>query len=139
MDLTNLLILLGHILIIATAGLTLLFSTNIYVIGTFSFIMVALLIHTIVLDRCTICNPEENLPVLNTTPTKLVNQLLGISDDIHMKELEKIIVAAFAIAFISKFAVLLVFESYKGVSYSDYLRGFNHKGDVHSVIYQYLN
>jgi len=139
MDLTNLLILLGHILIIATAGLTLLFSTNIYVIGTFSFIMVALLIHTIVLDRCTICNPEENLPVLNTTPTKLVNQLLGISDDIHMKELEKIIVAAFAIAFISKFAVLLLFESYKGVSYSDYLRGFNHKGDVHSIIYQYLN
>jgi len=139
MDLTNLLILLGHILIIATAGLTLLFSTNIYVIGTFSFIMVALLIHTIVLDRCTICNPEENLPVINTTPTKLVNQLLGISDDIHMKELEKIIVAAFAVAFISKFAILLLFESYKGVSYSDYLRGFNHKGDVHSVIYQYLN
>ena len=139
MDLTNLLILLGHILIIATAGLTLLFSTNIYVIGTFSFIMVALLIHTIVLDRCTICNPEENLPVINTTPTQLVNQLLGISDDIHMKELEKIVVAAFAVAFISKFAILLLFESYKGVSYSDYLRGFNHKGDVHSVIYQYLN
>jgi len=139
MDLTNLLILLGHILIIATAGLTLLFSTNIYVIGTFSFIMVALLIHTIVLDRCTICNPEENLPVINTTPTQLVNQLLGISDDIHMKELEKIVVAAFAVAFISKFAILLLFEFYKGVSYSDYLRGFNHKGDVHSVIYQYLN
>jgi len=139
MNLTDLLVLLLHIAIIATAGLTAVFSTNIYVIGVFSFIMVALLIHTIVLDRCTICNPEENLPVLNTTPTKLVNQLLGISDEIQMKELEKIIVALFAVAFIGKFAVLLLFESYKGVSYSDYIRGFNHKGDVHSYIYQYLN
>jgi len=139
MNLTDLAILLLHIAVIATAGLTAVFSTNIYVIGVFAFIMVALLIHTIVLDRCTICNPEENLPVLNTTPTKLVNQLLGISNEIHMKELEKIVVALFAVGFIGKFAVLLLFEAYKGVSYSDYIRGFNHKGDLHSYIYQYLN
>ena len=139
MNLTDLLILFLHILLIATAGLTAVFSTNIYVIGIFSFIMVALLIHTIVLDRCTICNPEENLPVLNTTPTKLVNQLLGISDEIQMKELEKIIVALFAVGFIGKFAVLLLFESYKGVSYSDYICNFKHKEDIHSYIYQYLN
>jgi hypothetical protein len=139
MDLTDMLVLLLHIALIATAGLTAVFSTNIYVIGIFSFIMVALLIHTIVLDRCTICNPEENLPVLNTTPTKLVNQLLGISDEIQMKELEKIIVALFAIGFIGKFGVLLLFEAYKGKSYNDYICSFKHQGDLHSYIYQYLN
>jgi hypothetical protein len=139
MNLTELLILLLHILIIATAGITAVFSTNIYVIGIFSFIMVALLIHTIVLDRCTICDPEENLPVLNTTPTKLINQMLGISNEIHMKELEKIMVALFAIGFIGKFAVLLLFEAYKGKSYNEYICSFGHKGDMHSMIYQYLN
>jgi hypothetical protein len=139
MNLTELSILLLHILIIATAGLTAVFSTNIYVIGIFSFIMVALLIHTIILDRCTICNPEENLPVLNTTPTKLVNQMLGISNEIQMKELEKIIVALFAIGFIGKFAVLLLFEAYKGKSYNEYICNFKHQGDLHSYIYQYLN
>ena len=139
MNLTNLAILLVHIAIIATAALTALFSNNIYVIGVFSCIMIALLIHTIFLDRCTICDPEENLPVLNTTPTKLINMLLGISNEIHMKELEKIVVALFALAFIGKFAILLAFESYKGVSYSDYLRGFSHKGDIHEYIYRYLN
>jgi hypothetical protein len=139
MNLTNLAILLVHIAIIATAALTALFSNNIYVIGVFSCIMIALLIHTIILDRCTICDPEENLPVLNTTPTKLINMVLGISNEIHMKELEKIIVGLFALAFIGKFAILLLFESYKGVSYSDYLRGFSHKGDIHEYIYRYLN
>jgi len=139
MNLAELFIFLVHILIIATAGITAVFSTNIYVIGIFSFIMVALLIHTIVLDRCTICNPEENLPVLNTTPTKLVNQLLGISDEIQMKELEKIIVALFAMGFIGKFAVLLLFEAYKGKSYNEYICSFRHQGDLHSYIYQYLN
>jgi hypothetical protein len=139
MNLTNLAILLVHIGIIATAALTVLFSNNIYVIGAFSFIMIALLIHTIILDRCTICDPEENLPVLNTTPTKLINMLLGINNEIQMKELEKIVVALFALAFLGKFAILLLFESYKGVSYSDYLRGFSHKGDIHEYIYRYLN
>ena len=139
MNLTNLAILLVHIAIIATAALTALFSNNIYVIGAFSCIMIALLIHTIILDRCTICDPEENLPVVNTTPTKLINMLLGISNEIHMKELEKIVVALFALTFIGKFAILLAFESYKGVSYSDYLRGFSHKGDIHEYIYRYLN
>ena len=139
MNLTNLAILLVHIAIIATAALTVLFSNNIYVIGVFSCIMIALLIHTIILDRCTICDPEENLPVLNTTPTKLINMILGINNEIQMKELEKIVVALFALAFIGKFAILLAFESYKGVSYSDYLRGFSHKGDLHEYIYRYLN
>jgi len=139
MNLTNLLILLVHIVIIATAALTLLFSTNIYVIGTFAFIMIALLIHTILLDRCTLCDPEETLPVINTTPTKLVNQILGLSDEIHMKELEKIIVALFAAAFLTKFGILLLFESYKGKTYAEYIRGFSHKDDVHEYIYYYLN
>jgi len=139
MNLTNLAILLVHIAIIATAALTALFSNNIYVIGIFSCIMIALLIHTIILDRCTICDPEENLPVLNTTPTKLINMLLGINNEIQMKELEKIVVALFALAFLGKFAILLLFECYKGVSYSDYLRGFSHKGDIHEYIYRYLN
>jgi len=139
MNLTNLLILVVHIVIIATAALTLLFSTNIYVIGTFAFIMVALLIHTILLDRCTLCDPEEALPVLNTTPTKLVNQILGISAEIHMKELEKIIVALFAAAFLTKFGILLLFESYKGKTYVEYIRGFSHKNDAHEYIYYYLN
>ena len=133
MNLTNLAILLVHIAIIATAALTVLF------IGVFSCIMIALLIHTIVLDRCTICDPEENLPVLNTTPTKLINMILGINNEIQMKELEKIVVALFALAFIGKFSILLLFECYKGVSYSDYLRGFSHKGDLHEYIYRYLN
>jgi len=139
MNLTNLLILVAHIVIIATAALTLLFSTNIYVVGTFAFIMVALLIHTILLDRCTLCDPEETLPVINTTPTKLVNQILGLSDEIQMKELEKIIVALFAAAFLTKFGILLLFECYKGKTYAEYIRGFSHKDDVHEYIYYYLN
>jgi len=110
MNLTDFLILVIHILVIATAGITLIFSTNIYVIGIFAFIMVALLVHTIILDRCTFCNPEERIPVINVSPTKLVNQSLGISNEIHLKEIEKIVIAVIGVAFLGKFGILLLVE-----------------------------
>jgi hypothetical protein len=139
MNPTHLISLIVHGLLIATAGVTLLFSTNIYVIGTFSVIMVALMINAIILDRCTFCNPEEMLPVLNTTPTKLINRILGISNEVPVKDLEKIITAFFAVGFLGKFVILLLFEAYKGSSYSEYCKSFPYKSGVHSYIYHYLN
>ena len=139
MNLINLVSLKAHGLLIDTAAVTLLFSTNIYVIGTFSVIMVALMINIIILDRCTFCDPEETLPVLNITPTKLLNRVLGISNEVPVKDLEKIITAFFAAAFLGKFAILLLFEAYKGTSYSEYCKSFPYKSGVHSYIYHYLN
>ena len=110
MNLTDFLILVAHILVIATAGITLIFSTNIYVIGIFAFIMIALLVHTIILDRCTFCNPEERIPLLNVSPTKLVNQLLGINADMPLKDVEKIVIAVAGVAFLGKFGILLLVE-----------------------------
>jgi hypothetical protein len=136
MDLVSLVV---HGLIIATAGVTLMFSTNIYVIGIFSILMIALLINVIILDRCTFCNPEENIPVLNITPTKLINRVLGISNEVPVKDLEKIITAFFAAGFLGKFAILLLFEAYKGTSYSEYCKSFPYKDGIHSYIYHYLN
>jgi hypothetical protein len=120
MNLTDFLILVVHILVIATAGLTLIFSTNIYVIGIFAFIMVALLIHTIILDRCTFCNPEERIPVINISPTKLVNQSLGVSSEIPLKDIEKIIIAVFGTLFLGKFGILLLVECGLNVSYDKF-------------------
>ena len=117
MDLTTHFICILHILIGATAGLTLIFSTNIYVIGIFAFIMIALLVHTIILDRCTFCNPEERIPVINVSPTKLVNQSLGISGEIPLKDIEKIIIALFGTLFLGKFGILLLVECGLNVSY----------------------
>ena len=139
MNLTNLVSLIAHGLLIATASITLLFSTNIYVIGTFGVIMTALMINIIILDRCTFCNPEETLPVLNTTPTKLLNRVLGINNEVPVKDLEKIITAFFAVGFVGKFVILLLFEAYKGSSYSEYCKSFPYKNGVHSYIYHYLN
>ena len=120
MNLTDFLILVAHILIIATAGITLIFSTNIYVIGIFAFIMIALLVHTIILDRCTFCNPEERIPIINVSPTKLVNQSLGINDEIPLKEIEKIVIAVVGIAFLGKFGILLLVECGLNVSYDKF-------------------
>jgi flagellar biosynthesis protein FlhB len=139
MNLTQLISLGVHGLIIATAFVTLLFSTNIYVVGTFSVIMVAMMINAIILDRCTFCDPEETLPVLNTTPTKLINRVFGISNEVPIKDLEKIIMAFFAAGFLGKFAILLLFEAYKGTSYSEYCKSFPYKNGIHSYIYHYLN
>ena len=139
MNLSHLISLLVHGLIITTASVTLLFSTNVYVVGTFSVIMVALMINVIIMDRCTFCDPEEMLPVLNTTPTKLINRILGISNEVPVKDLEKIITAFFAVGFLGKFAVLLLFEGYKGTSYSEYCKSFPYKNGIHSYIYRYLN
>jgi hypothetical protein len=139
MNLTQLISLGVHGLIIATAFVTLLFSTNIYVVGTFSVIMVAMMINAIILDRCTFCDPEESLPVLNTTPTKLINRVFGISNEVPIKDLEKIIMAFFAAGFLGKFAILLLFEAYKGTSYSEYCKSFPYKNGIHSYIYHYLN
>jgi ATP-dependent exoDNAse (exonuclease V) alpha subunit len=58
--------------------------------------MIALLVHTIILDRCTFCNPEERIPLLNVSPNKLVNQLLGINDEIPLKEIEKIVIGSYS-------------------------------------------
>ena len=121
---------LTHLISLAVHGL---------LIGTFSVIMVALMINIIILDRCTFCDPEEMLPVLNTTPTKLLNRVLGISNEVPIKDLEKIITAFFAVGFIGKFAILLLFEAYKGSSYSEYCKSFPYKSGIHSYIYHYLN
>jgi hypothetical protein len=72
--------------------------------------MIALLVHTIILDRCTFCNPEERIPLLNVSPTKLVNQLLGINSDIPLKDVEKIVIAIAGVAFLGKFGILLLVE-----------------------------
>ena len=120
MNLTDFLILVAHILVIATAGITLIFSTNIYVIGIFAFIMVALLVHTIILDRCTFCNPEERIPIINVSPTKLVNQSLGINGDIPLKDIEKIVIAVVGVAFLGKFGILLLVECGLNVSYDKF-------------------
>ena len=120
MNLTDFVILVAHILVIATAGITLIFSTNIYVIGIFAFIMIALLVHTIILDRCTFCNPEERIPIINVSPTKLVNQSLGINDEIPLKEIEKIVIAVVGIAFLGKFGILLLVECGLNVSYDKF-------------------
>ena len=120
MNLIDLIILGIHILILATAGLTLIFSTNIYVVGIFAFIMIALLIHTIILDRCTFCNPEEAIPIVNVTPTKLINQTLGISNEIPIKDIEKIVIAVLTAAFLGKFGVLLLVECGLNISYDTF-------------------
>jgi hypothetical protein len=139
MNLSHLISLIIHAFIITTASITLLFSTNIYVVGTFSVIMVAMMINVIIMDRCTFCDPEEILPILNTTPTKLINRVLGISNEVAVKDLEKIITAFFAVGFVGKFAALLLFEAYKGSSYSEYCKSFPYKNGIYSYIYHYLN